>query len=174
MQYCKNWHTCNLAMFLFREVIKFGGECREHLFKGVLCPSESPRHLCNRQVESVIMGYALLFARSLSNTARKNQLNYETAMLQIRKSDITSNLADIQKAEEALKSQAENMPKDGGPVPNLEYLKFARMMLVSMDKSLDIRLACIKTKIAQIEAEEQGVNESLANAVASSTPKYAG
>ena len=25
-------------MFLFREVIKFGGECREHLFKGVLCP----------------------------------------------------------------------------------------------------------------------------------------
>ncbi len=120
------------------------------------------------------MGYALLFARSLSNTARKNQLNYETAMLQIRKSDITSNLADIQKAEEALKSQAENMPKDGGPVPNLEYLKFARMMLVSMDKSLDIRLACIKTKIAQIEAEEQGVNESLANAVASSTPKYAG
>ena len=23
------------------------------------CPSESPRHLCNRQVESVIMGYAL-------------------------------------------------------------------------------------------------------------------
>ena len=59
LQYCKNWHPCNLAMFLFREVIKFGGECREHLFKGVLCPSESPRHLCNRQVESVIMGYAL-------------------------------------------------------------------------------------------------------------------
>ena len=113
------------------------------------------------------MGYALLFARSLSNTARKNQLNYETAMLQIRKSDITSNLADIQKAEEALKCQAENMPKDGGSVP-------ARMMLVSMDKSLDIRLACIKTQIAQIEAEEQGVNESLANAVASSIPKYAG
>lgn len=120
------------------------------------------------------MGYALLFARSLRNTARKNQLNYETAMLQYRKEDITRNLADIQKAEDAFKNQAENMPKDGGPVPNLEYLKFARIMLVSMDKSFDIRLACIKTQLAQIEAEEQGVDETLANQIAASTPRYAG
>ena len=47
---------CNVP---FREVIKFGGECREHLFKGVLCPSESPRHLYSRSAESVIVGYTL-------------------------------------------------------------------------------------------------------------------
>ena len=31
----------------------------EYLSKDSPCPSESPRHLCNRQVESVIVGYAL-------------------------------------------------------------------------------------------------------------------
>ena len=35
--------SCNVP---FREVLKFGGECREHLFKGVLCPSESAKPAC--------------------------------------------------------------------------------------------------------------------------------
>lgn len=120
------------------------------------------------------MGYALLFARSLRNTARKNQLNYETMNIQNRKTDLTQRIANLQKMEDAMKKQAENTPQDGGIIPNVTYLQMYREMLVSMDKNLDIRLVCIKTQISQIEAEEQGVNESLANAVASSTPKYAG
>ena len=118
------------------------------------------------------MGYALLFARSLRNTARKNQLNYETMNIQNRKTDLTQRIANLQKMEDAMKKQAENTPQDGGIIPNVTYLQMYREMLVSMDKNLDIRLACIKTQISQIEAEEQGVNESLANAVASSTPLW--
>lgn len=120
------------------------------------------------------MGYALLFARSLANTARKNQLNYETMMLQDRKTQIAKDIANIQKAEEAMNKQAENTPKNGGEIPNVVYLQLYKSMLQTIDKNLDSRLACIKTRISKIEAEEQGVNDALANAIGSSTPKYAG
>ena len=38
LQHCKGRHICNLAMFLFREVIKFGRGCKGALFKGQPLP----------------------------------------------------------------------------------------------------------------------------------------
>lgn len=120
------------------------------------------------------MGYALLFARSLANTARKNQLNYETMLIQDRKSEITQRLSYLQTAEDALKKQAENTPQNGGENPNVVYLQMFRDALVLMDKNLDARLACIKTQISKIESEEQGINDALANSIQAATPKYSG
>lgn len=42
LQHCKSWHTCNLAMFLFREVIKFRRGCKGVLFKGQPLPLGEP------------------------------------------------------------------------------------------------------------------------------------
>lgn len=120
------------------------------------------------------MGYALLFARSLSNTARKNQLNLETMRIQDRKTEITQRVAGIQKAEEAMKKQMENTPKDGGENPNIMFLQMYRETLLLIDKNMDARLACIKTQLSKIESEEQGINDALANAIGAATPKYSG
>ena len=38
------------------------------------------------------MGYALMFARSLQNTARKHRLNYETMDIQNRQDNITKQI----------------------------------------------------------------------------------
>lgn len=120
------------------------------------------------------MGYALLFARSLANTAKKNRLNYETMSIQHRKTEITNSLANIQKAEEAMKKNEEKTPQNGGEIPNVVYLQMYKDCLTLIDKNLDSRLACIKTQLAQIASEEQGVNDALASAISASTPKYAG
>jgi DNA repair exonuclease SbcCD ATPase subunit len=49
------------------------------------------------------MGYALLFARSLHNTAKKNQLTYETMSIQNQKESITNQLGQIQQQENSVK-----------------------------------------------------------------------
>lgn len=115
------------------------------------------------------MGYALMFARSLQNTARKNRLNYETMDIQNRQDNITKQISQLQNIENVLKAQTQ---ADGGVSPDLMYLEMHREMLTLMSKNLDARLKCIQTQLSRIAAEEQGLQETLAAQIEASSPKY--
>ena len=74
LQHCKGRHICNLAMFLFRKVIKFGRGCKGVLFKGQPL-SLGERKTC-LQVAFLIglpvkSAFALLLARVTEPPAEK-------------------------------------------------------------------------------------------------------
>lgn len=115
------------------------------------------------------MGYALMFARTLQNTARKNRLNYETMDIQNRQDNITKQISQLQNIENALKAQTQ---ADGGVSPDLMYLEMHREMLTLMSKNLDARLKCIQTQLSRIAAKEKSNEEVLAAQIEASTPKY--
>ena len=110
------------------------------------------------------MGYLLMFARSMQLTARKNQLNYETIMIQDRQQSITNQLSQLQ-------MMADSMPKDS---PNLQYLEMQKQMLTMMNNNLETRLKYIQTQLNVVAAEEQKAEETLQAQIAASTPKYVG
>ncbi|MGN0015557.1 MAG: hypothetical protein ACI37T_09095 [Candidatus Gastranaerophilaceae bacterium] len=117
------------------------------------------------------MGYLLMFARSLQQTAKKNQLTYETIKIQNQKDNITNQLADIQQMENAMIAQAQ---QNGEEAPDMSYLNSYRSILNFMSSSLDIRLQTIQTQLAKISSEEQSINDSLNAQIQSSVPKYGG
>lgn len=117
------------------------------------------------------MGYALMFARALQNTAKKNRLNYESMNIQNRQTQITNQLTKLQQQEDAIKAQVKD---NGGISPDLAYLSLYRDMLNLMSKNMEARLKGIQTELAHIAAEEQGVNDALAAQIEASTPKYVG
>lgn len=117
------------------------------------------------------MGYALMFARALSNTAKKNQINYETMYLQNRKENITKQLAGIQQLES---SMVEAAKQKGEEAPDVSYLQMYREMLTLMSNNLDTRLKYLQTQLTAVSAEENSINEALNAQISASTPKYAG
>lgn len=117
------------------------------------------------------MGYLLLFARSLQQTARKNQLTYETIKIQHQKEDITNQLSNIQQMENAMIAQAQ---QNGQEAPDMSYLNSYRSILNFMSSNLDIKLQSIQTQIASISAEEKSQQETLNAQIQASAPKYAG
>lgn len=108
------------------------------------------------------MGYALLFARQLSNTARKNRLNYEIMSVQNRKNDITSQMAIIQ-------GYIDQMPKDSQTAP---FLEFQKQMLAQTMSFLDSRIATLQAQAQKAAAEEQPIAEALNAQIQASAPKY--
>lgn len=117
------------------------------------------------------MGYLLMFARSLQQTAKKNQLSYESIKIQNQKENITNQLAGLQQMENAMIAQAQ---QDGEEAPDMSYLNSYRSILNFMSNSLDLRLQTIQTQLAKITAEEQSINDSLNAQIQASVPKYAG
>lgn len=110
------------------------------------------------------MGYALLFARQLANTAKKNRLNYEIMYSENRKKDIASQMTVIQQCMLTL-------PKDS---QDINLLEFQKQMLTNMSNFLDTRIASLKAQVQKAAAEEQPLAEALAKQVAASAPKYVG
>lgn len=115
------------------------------------------------------MGYLLMFARSLQQTAKKNQLTYETIKIQNQKDNITNQLSSLQQMENAMIAQAQ---QNGEEAPDMSYLNSYRSILNLMSSNLDIRLQSIQTQLAKITAEEKGQQEALNAQIQASVPKY--
>lgn len=110
------------------------------------------------------MGYALLFARQLANTARKNRLNYEVMNVQNKKNNITNQITLLQNCINML-------PKDSQEVV---FLEFQKQMLAETMKFLDTRIASLQAQAQKAAAEEQPIAEALTNQISLSTPQYMG
>ena len=110
------------------------------------------------------MGYALLFARQLANTARKNRCNCQIMTEQFRKKDLTNQIAFIQK-------QIDSLPKDS---QDIQFLEFHKTMLSQTMNFIDTRLAYLQAQAQKAAAEEQPLAEALNNQIVASAPKYVG
>lgn len=117
------------------------------------------------------MGYLLMFARSLQQTARKNQLSYEKIQIQNQQNGITNQLSSLQQIENIMIAQAQQR---GEEAPDMSYLNSYRSILNLMSKNLDVKMQSIETQIAKITAEEKSQQEALNAQIQASSPKYAG